>query len=266
MCFVAVALNCHPDFPFVVAANRDEYFARPSVGIHIWDTPVPIVAGKDLSAGGAWLGLTTDGRFAALTNCRSKLVSSNQGERSRGDLVRKFLEKDPEILSAIQNGDLQQDLRYGGFNLMTGSIKRLDIVSNTSLHTEQLVKGIKTLSNHAPETVWPKTHFGKRKFQAIIDSNPNQDELQSGLFCFLTDSNPVDSVESLGDPSDHLKRVIFARGEQYGTRASTVIMVDTNLDATITEKIFGPFGIQTESHSIKLRFPLRLKISIRPRH
>ena len=252
MCFVAVALNCHPDFPFIVAANRDEYFARPSVGIHTWYTPVPIVAGKDLSAGGAWLGLSTDGSFAALTNCRSELVSSSRGERSRGDLVRKFLEKDPEILGAIKNGNLQQDLRYGGVNLMTRNIKRLDIVSNASRHTEKLVKGIKTLSNHVPETAWPKTRFGERKFQAIIDSNTNQNELQSGLFCFLTDSNPVDRVESLGDPSDHLKRVIFARGEQYGTRASTVIMVDTNLEATITEKIFEPLGIQAKSHSIKL--------------
>ncbi|MBT7967359.1 MAG: NRDE family protein [Proteobacteria bacterium] len=252
MCFVAVAVNCHADFPFIVAANRDEYFARPSLGIHIWDTPVPVIAGKDLSAGGAWLGLSTDGRFAALTNCRSKLVTSRPGELSRGDLVRKFLEKDPKILGAIKNGDLRQDHRYGGFNLITGSIKHLDIVSNTSALTEELTEGVKTLSNHTPDTVWPKTRFGGKKFETIIDSNTNQNKLQSGLFSFLTDSNPVDNVKSLEDSSDHLKRVIFARGEQYGTRASTVILVDANLKATITEKIFGPLGIQTESHSIKL--------------
>ena len=252
MCFVAVALNCHAEFPFIVAANRDEYFARPSVGIHVWDTPVPFIAGKDLSAGGAWLGLSTDGRFAALTNCQSNLVTSSPGKLSRGDLVRKFLEKDSEILAAIKNGDLQQDYRYGGFNLITGSIKRLDVVSNTSPLTEKLTGGVKTLSNHRPETIWPKTHIGKRKFKTIIDSNTNQNKLQSGLFSFLTNSNPVDSVKSSEDPSDHLKSVIFARGEQYGTRASTVILIDKNLEATITEKIFGPLGGQTGSQSINL--------------
>ncbi|MCP4950802.1 MAG: NRDE family protein [Proteobacteria bacterium] len=252
MCFVAVALNCHPEFPFIVAANRDEYFARPSVGIHVWDTSVPIVAGKDLSAGGAWLGLSTDGRFAALTNCRSSLVTSSPGKLSRGDLVRKFLEKDPEILRRIKNGDLQQDYRFGGFNLITGSIKRLDIVSNTSPLTEKLTEGVKTLSNHTPDTIWPKTHIGKRKFKTIIDSNTNQNKLRSGLFSFLTNSNPVDNVRSSEDPSDHLKSVIFARGDQYGTRASTVILVDKNLEATITERIFGPLGVQTGSQSIDL--------------
>ena len=257
MCFVAVALNCHPDFPFIVAANRDEYFARPSVGIHIWDAPVPFVAGKDLSAGGAWLGLSTDGHFAALTNCRSNSVASSPGALSRGDLVRKFLEQDPEILGATKTGDLQHDYRYGGFNLITGSIKRLGIISNTSPLTEKLTEGVKTLSNHTPETVWPKTQFGKTKFKAIIDSNTHQNKLQSALFRFLTDSSPLDSVKSLKDPTDHLKRVIFARGKQYGTRASTVILVDTNLEATITEKIFGPSGVQTESHSIKLSLSFR---------
>ena len=147
MCFVAAALGVHPEFPLIVAANRDEYFVRPTQSLTRWPGSPAIVAGRDLTGGGTWLGLSEDGRFAALTNCRTETVSSKPGALSRGAIVRDFLLGRRHVVDAVANGTLAKQSGYGGFNLIAGTVNQISILSNATETFSQATAGCFVLSN-----------------------------------------------------------------------------------------------------------------------
>ncbi|MGB1613058.1 MAG: NRDE family protein [Arenicellales bacterium] len=256
MCFIAIALRSHPKFPFVVAANRDELHNRAADPLHLWPTAVPFAAGTDRTAGGTWLGLSTHGHFAALTNCRGDGRSSKPGLRSRGTLVKDYLLQDSGLLASLEDGALVKDPDFGGFNLVVGTAQRLQLLSNIGPNVGPFESGIRVISNHPLSLSWPKTLVGKRRFTDILDMQAGSEKLTRCLFDFLQEKNPVTNnpdLESRDDLASQIQRTIFVTGETYGTRASTVILLDTHGRASITEKTFAPGGVLVSTQTVRFK-------------
>ncbi|MGE4660216.1 MAG: NRDE family protein [Arenicellales bacterium] len=255
MCFVAAALGLHPEFPLIVAANRDEYFVRPTQSLGRWSGSPVIVAGRDLTAGGTWLGLSEDGRFAALTNCRTETVSSKPGALSRGTIVRDFLLGRRNVVDAVANGTLASQSDYGGFNLIAGTINQISILCNATQAFSQATSGCFVLSNIPPQGQWPKIQVGRERFSEAIALTTELDALKNRLFSLLADSRPVegssDSPKGESLP-EIVQKVIFVRGPDYGTRASTVILIDRKKQAHIFEKTFDNKGCCDGENTVHL--------------
>ncbi len=245
MCFVAVALGISKNFPLILAANRDEVFSRPAEPMTRWIESPSVIAGRDLSAGGTWLGLSQEGRFAALTNCGTAAVSRKSGTLSRGMIVKDFLLGQPDTLRDTETGALADQPGYGGFNLIAGTLAKVSILSNVSSFHRSEHSGVFVLSNCPPNIEWPKTRLGAIRFSEVLslsDTSGGKEELKNSLFDFLADSTPVTpSTEARGDDalSSTLQRVIFVRGSHYGTRASSVIIVDQHGQAAFYERTFN---------------------------
>ena len=175
MCLIVIGWRAHPDYPLVVAANRDEFFARPSAPVDFWPEAPQILAGRDLEAGGTWLGVTRHGRFAALTNYREG-GRQHPDAPSRGALVADYLAGTADAGAYLQavaarGGD------YNGFNLFAGDGERLGYYSNRSGEAATprwLSPGIYGLSNHLLDTPWPKLAAAKCAFTAALQTLPDE--------------------------------------------------------------------------------------------
>ncbi|MEK9742918.1 MAG: NRDE family protein [Gammaproteobacteria bacterium] len=254
MCFVAIAIDSHPTYPFVVAANRDELYERDAEVLHFWPAPGRFAAGKDLTGGGTWLGLSAKGDFAALTNCRSESRSSKPGLKSRGDLIKNFLTEQPELLDSLRSGSIIERSEYGGFNLIVGTTQALRVFSNADQSVAAFNTGIRAFSNHPITQPWPKTAHGEGQFQEILGDENKADTLISRLFEFLGNQKPYedsDTPKHSGDLASRIQRTIFIAGETYGTRASTVILVDFSGQAVMTERTYGALGTPLSETSLK---------------
>ena len=241
MCLILVAWRVHPDYPLLVAANRDEFFARPSAPAGFWEEAPTVCAGRDLEAGGSWLGISSERRFAALTNYRDGL-KARPGAPSRGTLVASFLTgalSPDEYLSAL----VARAPAYHGFNLLVGDGERLGYFSNRAPEESGycwLEPGIYGLSNHLLDTPWPKLSTAKTAFSAALERLPQTDD----FFTLLTDDEifPDAMLPSTGVPAqwERVLSAIFVRTPDYGTRASTVLSVHGHGEITLTERSFGP--------------------------
>ncbi len=218
MCLIALAYKVHPKFPLIVAANRDEFLERPTEPAHFWKDAPDILAGRDQRAGGTWMGITRTGRFAVITNYRDMRRNFPAGP-SRGLLVREALELgiDPKSTKT-----------YAGFNLIYGSVNELRYQNNIEGVDEALQPGIHGLSNHFLDTPWPKVVKAKQELKKLLDLQ--DEEPSEALFNLLADYAiaPDASLPDTGLPLE-MERVassIFIRSAGYGTRCSTVILVD----------------------------------------
>ena len=255
MCFVAVALRFHPEFPLVVAANRDEYFSRPAELLTRWLSAPTIAAGRDLTAGGTWLGLSVDGRFAALTNCRTESVSSAPGALSRGAIVRDFLLGHEAIVNAVASGALVHQSGYGGFNLIAGTPSKVSILSNATKTYSEESSGVFVLSNCVTQIQWPKVRIGKIRFTETLRSAVGVEDLKENLFALLADSHALEAVSDPtqdDDPLRLIQRSIFVKGVEYGTRASSVIVTDHNGCASFFERTFNNEGSRISENTVQL--------------
>ena len=167
MCLILVAWQAHPDYPLVVAANRDEFFARPAAPAAWWPDAPHVFAGRDLEAGGTWLGLTRTGRFAGLTNFRDP-GRNRAGTPSRGALVADFLgggESTAEALARLQH----EGPRYNAFNLFVSDGNTLGIYESESGNSRLLEPGVHALSNHLLDTPWPKLKRGLSMLRGLLE-------------------------------------------------------------------------------------------------
>tara|TARA_Y100000588_G_scaffold303940_1_gene326587 strand:- start:285 stop:1070 length:786 start_codon:yes stop_codon:yes gene_type:complete len=245
MCFVAVSLGIHPEFPLIIAANRDEYFSRPTEPLARWPGWPTVIAGRDLTGGGTWLGLSQAGRFAALTNCRTDAVSAKPGSLSRGTIVKDFLLGAGDVLSDVESGVLAGRSDYGGFNLIAGTASNVSILSNAAQFHASETSGVFVLSNCPPDVEWPKTQIGAKRFSELLQSQGKGENLESALFGFLANPEPMESAADERDDNPGaqlLERVVFVRGSQYGTRASSVVLVNHNQHAVFFERTFDAQG------------------------
>jgi uncharacterized protein with NRDE domain len=237
MCLIALAYQVHAYFPLIVLANRDEFLERPARPAHFWQDKPGILAGRDERAGGTWLGLTTNGRFAALTNHRDLRQPAVQGP-SRGQLVVHALEG---VLEPTDERPMD------GYNLIHGPVAALKYRTNI-LGTEEFLRpGIHGLSNALLNTPWPKVERLKDAFARLVR---NPDPQPERLFDLLLDRSfaPVDRLPDTGLDVTRERELspAFIAMPGYGTRCSTLVMVDKNGGTLFEERTYQPPGIVAE--------------------
>lgn len=237
MCLIVVAWQAHPDFPLVVAANRDEFYARPTEDAAPWPEAPHIIAGRDLQAGGTWMGVSTSGRFAAITNVREP--GAPKGEGSRGALTRNFLLGNLGPGTFLAGIDSQ---RYSGYNLLLGDGDELWYQSNRDGGARPLPPGIHAVSNHLLNTPWPKLVSARKRFAEALPGLPERE----AFFAILADDTivPDTNLPDTGVPLEweRLLSAIFVKSDAYGTRASTVLVRDRDGKISLEERRFGQGG------------------------
>ena len=224
MCLLAFAWHAHAQRPLVVVANRDEFYDRPSQAAHWWPEQPRILAGRDLQAGGTWMGIRQNGRFAALTNYRDP-DRRKQNARSRGELVSEFLQGDLPPLDHARQVIAQAD-RYNGFNLLLGDQFSLVYTNNVDARIDTLQPGVYGLSNSLLNVSWPKTESAREKLRLWLD-RPGDIEQLAGL---LSDRSTAadDCLPDTGISLELEKSLSaeFIAMDNYGTRCSTALVVD----------------------------------------
>lgn len=224
MCILFIALDKHPDYPLVIAANRDEYHARPSRSMHWWEDKPEIFAGRDLTAGGTWLGVNAAGAFAAVTNFRSG-EDRQGGARSRGELVAGFLQDgtDPESY-----GDFLQrhHHEFSPFNLVFGNQSKLFTWGHDLPRVRALSPGFHSVSNGPMDTVWPKMSRGVKELSMHIRVDRQLEG--NSLLPIMLDRSPAPDVElpqtGLGRDKERWLSPIYIQGPQYGTRTTSILL------------------------------------------
>ena len=170
MCLILVAWRAHPDYPLVVAANRDEFFARPTAAAAFWPDG-DILAGRDLKEGGTWMGITRNGRFAALTNYRDPALV-REGKASRGQLAASFLAATAEPMDWLAELSGRRD-DYNPFNILVGHAGTLACLESTTGTVRQLEPGVHGLSNHLFNSPWPKVVAAKSALSDALAALPD---------------------------------------------------------------------------------------------
>jgi len=243
MCLLLLAWMSHPRYRLVVAANRDEFHDRESAPLAWWGEGTPILAGRDLVAGGTWMGVTRTGRFGAVTNYRDLARVPPPDARSRGMLVPDFLNDDTtpaaflERLGASAAG-------YAGFNVIAGAPRSLCYYSNRGdSPPRDLEPGIYGLSNHELDSPWPKLIKARERFAAELDG---EEPRADALFDVLADRVAADdgALQDTGLPAD-MERAMsspFVLHPRYGTRCSTVLMVGHDGHTVASERRFDATG------------------------
>lgn len=240
MCLIAFAWNAHPRWRLVLAGNRDEFHARPSAPLSRWSDR-PIIGGRDLEAGGTWLGVTDAGRCAVVTNVRDP--GDPQHGQSRGMLVSDYLSGAADAAAhAAAIGERAGD--YRPFNLLTFDTQAAFYLGNRPRPSLQRVEdGLHGLSNADFNTPWPKTRVLIQRLQAWIDGGETAFEL---LLHALADETVAADTElpqtGVGIERERWLSSAFIRSEAYGTRASTVVAIGHDGDGVIIERRFGPDG------------------------
>ncbi len=225
MCLILFAYQKHRKYKLIVASNRDEFYERPTAPAHFWEDHPNILAGRDLSKMGTWMGITKAGRFAALTNYRDPKEATD-GKRSRGELVADFL-KDNIQPEAYMKKIAKERQQYPGYNLLAGNLEELYYYSNVEDRMEKLRPGIYGLSNHVLNTEWPKVQKGKEGLAKLTESTKGG--LPEELFTLLQDTDPApDELLPKTGVSLEWERILsplFIKSEGYGTRSSTVMLM-----------------------------------------
>jgi len=226
MCLIVLAFQVHEGVPLLVAANRDEFHARPTRDADWWPDMPDVLAGRDLQAGGTWLGVHRSGRFAAVTNCPDDHPPSTSFE-SRGCLVTDYLlgAQDPMDYLRTIEGDA-----FAGFNLLLGDTSTLGYLTNRGSGVRELPPGIYGLSNASLDSSWDKVEQSKQRLAALVASGDADDP---ALF------------ELLADTGDGSVRAPFVIGAEYGTRCSTIVRAERSGGWHFRERRFAPDGSTT---------------------
>jgi len=242
MCLILFAWQTHPRYPLIVAANRDEFHSRPSAAAHWWNDIPDILAGRDLQAGGTWMGVSRRGRFSAVTNYREPQAPEQPLERSRGNLVRDYLtgEDSAEIYARQVMGT---GGAYHGFSLLLSDGNELVCASNRMKAPVRVTPGIHALSNHLLDTGWPKAKHGRLRVEKLLKGERIEAE---SLMEVLTDRSLVPGEEpeefDLHLAPERLTRIAFVVSPEYGTRCSTVLLIDRESGAEYVERQFDSGG------------------------
>lgn len=244
MCLILFGWRQHADYPLLLIANRDEYYARPTRAAHWWKD-MPVFGGRDLEAGGTWMGIARDGRFAAVTNVRES-GGMRAGKISRGELTRAYLNGNlpaGEYLAEVA----ERKLDYAGFNLLLGETDRLWYLSNRGDGSPRTIEpGVHGISNGAFDEPWPKLASGRDELATLLEGEPGR----AALMEILTDHRVAEDhvLPSTGVSLD-IERMLssrFIKSPDYGTRASTVLTIDSAGRVEFSEQNFGPEGVAGE--------------------
>ncbi|MEX0661004.1 MAG: NRDE family protein [Balneolaceae bacterium] len=255
MCLIVFSFKQHNKYPFILAANRDELYDRPSSPARFWKQHPHLLAGKDEKLGGTWLGVTKQGKFAALTNYRD-LNNIKKSAPSRGNIVKDFLADNQDPLGYLE-GLKQSANAFNGFNLLTGSPDQLYHYSNETDDITEIKPGIHGISNAVLNTPWPKVETAKSVFEEVVNGE-NID--QNRIFKMLKNSEPYpeNQLPKTGLSKEMEKRVspIFIKSKDYGTRCSTLLKIRDDGVVTFIEKTYTPIAGTVTSET---RFNFKIK-------
>lgn len=225
MCLILFANEHHPAYRLILAANRDEFFERPTAPAAFWKDDSGLLAGRDLKSGGTWLGVTRTGRFAAVTNYREPR-KQNPEAPSRGVLVTQFLRGRDDPEGYLHRLSRTAD-RYNGFNLLVGDAKCVFYFSNREGRVRRVEPGVHGLSNHLLDTPWPKVVQGKAALSAAVEEETVDPE---GLLHLLQDRTSAEEADlpdtGVGADWERVLSPIFISTPAYGTRSSTALTID----------------------------------------
>lgn len=238
MCLILFAIAPMDEYQLVVAANRDEYYDRPSRPAMFWPENPEILAGKDMSMGGTWMGITKSGRFAAVTNFR-ETPADPIPPLSRGDLTSRFLSGSEPALSYLQQVATRAD-QYRGFNLVLGDADGFYYFTNQTSKITRLDPGYYGLSNQLLNCDWPKVIEGQQKLERAIHQRALADAL-SMVLC---------------DGGDHRAfSNSFIASEDYGTRARTVVIWKKDGHLSFEEQCYAKNGVakSLQKHSFTVK-------------
>lgn len=246
MCLIVIAYRCHPDYPLIIVANRDEFYARPSTPMHLWPA-TNLLAGQDLQAGGTWLGLNRRGQLAMLTNYRDGRTASS--DHSRGQLPLDFLTGSWDA-GAYQQHIHKTDALFAGYNLISADATGIYYHSNRSpqqpARSQSLAPGIYGLSNALLDTPWPKVLTGKRRLQQALQQTIRLNALSQ----VLADPTAAadEQLPATGISYEWEKRLsaCFIVSPEYGTRAVSVIRQHRSGRVDVLEQSFAAAGYTGE--------------------
>jgi uncharacterized protein with NRDE domain len=235
MCLIFISINQHPDFKLVVAANRDEFYNRKTAPAQFWSDEPNVLGGRDLEAGGTWLGVNKRGKISMITNYRDP-KNINPDAPSRGKLVSDFLLNSTNGREYLQN--ISHPEHYNGFNLVTGTADALYYFSNYREGITEMKSGLFGLSNHLLDSPWPKVTKGKALMTDLLSKPFTSKDLFELLY-----NEGVASDDLLPDTGVGLERErslssMFIKSPGYGTRCSTVILVDNKNNFTFSERVY----------------------------
>jgi uncharacterized protein with NRDE domain len=242
MCLALIAYRAHPRYPLVLAANRDEFHARPAQALHWWNDGVRMLAGRDLQAGGSWLGLDGAGRIALVTNYRDPSVPPPEGT-SRGSLIGEFL-GGTDSVSAFANATAARAGQFSGFNLLAMDRGGLAYVtSHPEPEARMLAPGIYGLSNRQLDTPWPKLLRARERFERELAADHPQ---PAALMRLLSDRNTAADGElpdtGIGLEWERLLSSALIVSDSYGTRCSTVVLISGDGVVTVEERSYSTDG------------------------
>jgi uncharacterized protein with NRDE domain len=261
MCLIVLAWKASPEVRLAVAANRDEFFARPTAAASWWTDAPDVLAGRDLKGGGTWMGVTRTGRFAALTNFRDLSAPRKGNAPSRGTLVEDFL-REEEGPAAYLSGLARNANAFEGFNLLVSDGAELWSFSNAEESGPvSLSPGVYGLSNHLLETPWPKVVTARERLERALARARDAHDLEGRLLTLLGDrSFAADAaLPHTGLPLDWERALsaAFVVLPEYGTRASTALVVSSDGSVRFTERTYGaggkPLGETRESFPVSAR-------------
>jgi uncharacterized protein with NRDE domain len=251
MCLIVFSHQQHPQYPLLVAANRDEHYQRPATAADFWPEYPQLMAGRDLEAGGTWLGITRTGRFAAITNHRNPPTMPEQ-PRSRGMLTLDFLLGDGSPQDYLQRIALDSK-NYAGFNLLVGDHSALYYYSNIEEKITCLPPGTYGLSNAELGTAWPKAIRGCNSMEGLIAANElGLEQLQSTISRREAEPDSALPDTGVGIDFERLLSPQFIVSPDYGTRACTSLKVDSAGNIAFREALFGPGGVATGAREFEI--------------
>lgn len=245
MCLIFLSLRQHPTYKLVLAANRDEFYARKTAPAEFWSDHPYVLGGRDLQAGGTWMGITLQGRISLVTNYRDpRHIDPNA--LSRGKLVSDFLAGKESPEAYLQ--DLEKyKTSYNGFNLIVGTAESLWYYSNYRDGIAEIGPGLHGLSNHLLETPWPKVARGKEKMATLLQQPTVTPD---ALFDMLYDDTIAADAQlpdtGVGLDRERMLSSMFIKSPVYGTRCSTIVLIDHHNHVTFAERIFNT---QTFQHT-----------------
>src|SRR5699024_4456263 len=251
MCIVNFHFQDHPRYKLIVAANRDEFYKRPTKPLHFWEDKPYILAGRDLEAGGTWLGMSKNGRFATLTNYRDIKYFNQKDKRTRGDIVTNFLNDSIDPVSYLEQLHESRN-EYRVFNVMVGDSDELYYDENEQAEITKINSGSHSLSNELLNSSWPKMERAKILLNEYVTNHDVIDP--EVLFTILKNDTLAPDNElpntGVGLSLERDLSPIFIHTEGYGTRASTVILISHDNEVEYIERTFND-GRFMEEHAFE---------------
>lgn len=252
MCLIIFAWDVHPKYQLILAANRDEFYQRPSATAGFWQDQPDILGGRDLQAGGSWMTLSRFGRFAAVTNYRDP-ANINPDALSRGELTTQFMNSREEPSAYVANLHNQAG-QYNGFNLLVCNLEEMVHYSNYERKLNVLKPGVYGLSNALLDTEWPKVIQSKQRFEKLIASQFTHED----LIKMMGDTEEAyDALLPSTGVSKELERAlspVCIRMDNYGTCCTTILTIDRDTQVNFTEKSY-PVGNRQDT-SVNYQFQI----------